>query len=779
MNSVLYFTSSYEIGLTALLTEQACALMEQAPQEFIFVSGEKEQQPGLFTKLKSAGARCEIILGLDDHTGFYSHARRLEALWAKYKPSVIHVQTNWQLGLAIVVKHLFRHEFAVFYTVHGYRHNYKMRSIVARYLIGTALFLFSDRVFVTSTFLKRVFKFIGPKVAVLYLGVDDDFYEADTSLPDSSTRHLIFPGEFRAGKNQEMIIHALHAYISRTGDRSVRLFLPGKGEKVGACINLAIQLGIRENVIFPGFVNRAQLLTLYHSCHCAIIPTNIETFGLSIAEPYVLGRVILARRVGIAGDILIDGYNGYLFEDEQELTELLCTLLPNTKLLAHTAKRTAMNRDLFRWSRIARQYLEDVSRYWHEGSQPIASSVPVHFHVMIIWSKFLPYHRARMRHLRRRLQELGHRLTAVEVSSKDDIYPTEILSDAGEDEQITCFQATPYKSLQARTIYRRIYGLLRVVKPDIVFAPATPFPSGMASTKYRLQYHNRLVMMDDAWDYSDRRGFFVRWIKNRIHQNIDAAFVPAPTHAKYYQSLGFPENRVLYGVDVVDNVFYSLHAEKAQKKRAGLLSTYKLPERYFLFVGRFIPLKGISILLQAYRLYRTTAKTDVWSLVFVGDGKEKHHIVQEMSQTPGIYLGGARSGEELAHFYGLAKAFIMPSSVETWGLVVNEAMASGLPVIVSTGCGSTRTLVSENINGWSFEVNNVQDLAQKMTRCSECSENELKSMGIASQQIISEWSLDLFADSVLSALSIPRREEADLIANILTRFWMGRTNVYP
>jgi glycosyltransferase involved in cell wall biosynthesis len=121
----------------------------------------------------------------------------------------------------------------------------------------------------------------------------------------------------------------------------------------------------------------------------------------------------------------------------------------------------------------------------------------------------------------------------------------------------------------------------------------------------------------------------------------------------------------------------------------------------------------------------------------------------------------------------------MPSDTETWGLVVNESMASSLPVIVSKGCGCATALVEEGKNGWTFDARDADMLAGLMKKCSSLSQQELEVMGKKSHDLISRWSLDMFADGVIAALAIQRRKKADAVANILTNFWTGRISFYP
>ena len=125
-------------------------------------------------------------------------------------------------------------------------------------------------------------------------------------------------------------------------------------------------------------------------------------------------------------------------------------------------------------------------------------------------------------------------------------------------------------------------------------------------------------MMDDAWELTDNRGFITRQVKRLIHRNVDAAFIPAPSHKQYYENLGFPEERIIYGIDAVDNGYFSALADDVRRKPAAFPIAGNLPKKYFLFVGRFLQRKGIDNLINAYNRYRINCVEEAWSLVLVG-----------------------------------------------------------------------------------------------------------------------------------------------------------------
>jgi len=399
-------------------------------------------------------------------------------------------------------------------------------------------------------------------------------------------------------------------------------------------------------------------------------------------------------------------------------------------------------------------------------------------HIAIIWQRFLPCHIGRIKYLWNKVSHLGYRLSAIEIASQDASYGFPKCGSSEDGfKHICCFPEISYHQLKPTAIHNKVFNLLMDYKPDVIFAPATPFPEGMAAFSYRLASGTRAVMMDDAWKHTDHRGIITEGIKKVIHQNIDAVFIPAPSHLPYYLGMGFPEERVIFGVDVIDNDYFSQKAEEACKNEASIRESRRMPDNYFLFVGRFLPRKGVETLVKAYTYYRQQAGQNPWGLVLVGDGKHLESIRSLSRDITGIIFAGPQFSDNLCQYYALARALIVPSIIDPWGLVVNEGMASGLPVIVSRGCGAAKTLVREGENGWTFEPGDDETLTKLMIRVSLLSSDDLKEMGRKSQCIVSEWSLDRFADGVLKAIEIPRRPPAGPISDILTKLWKGRVRV--
>jgi glycosyltransferase involved in cell wall biosynthesis len=355
---IIFFTSSYKIGLTGQLTEQALSFDNNFRNQFLFVSGEKEQFPGLFNKLNKNSVNYTRIQGIDDHSKFYRLVKEFNYCVDQFQPDFITVHTNWQLAIVVAVKYLYRRKYSIVYIVHGYRHNYRFRSVIAKYLIGLALYLFADYVITPSSFLKRQFGFLRLKNIIIFIGQDEGFFREYSPPSFAETKRFVFPGEFRSGKGQELLIGVIKKYIDVSGNGDVELYLPGKGENLEMCKKLSKKLGLEKKVIFPGFLNREQMRQLYLKCQFALVPSNVETFGHCIVEPFILGRVVISRHVGVADDIIIPGKTGFFFDDDEDLLEVLLAVVSNKALCATVAKNAFDQRDQFRWEPICKKHFD-------------------------------------------------------------------------------------------------------------------------------------------------------------------------------------------------------------------------------------------------------------------------------------------------------------------------------------------------------------------------------------------------------------------------------------
>jgi 1,2-diacylglycerol 3-alpha-glucosyltransferase len=308
------------------------------------------------------------------------------------------------------------------------------------------------------------------------------------------------------------------------------------------------------------------------------------------------------------------------------------------------------------------------------------------------------------------------------------------------------------------------------IMPDIVFAGAIAFPSGASAVKWASRRRRKVVIFDNARLKDVPRPQFVNFIKRKIYSSVDAILCPAPAWNQTFNFFGFRNDQIFYGVNVIDNNFWNENVP---------CKPYNLPEDYILCVGRQVIKKNGLFLLKAYREY-AESNPDPKALVLVGDGPRRpvlKSFVEEAALRK-VYFLPFSSQEQLRQYYQNASYFILPSRYgETWGLAVNEAMASGLPVLVSNEAGCASTLLVQGRNGYTFSPERVEELSGLLSLMHKKSRAELAGMGQASVKIIDSWGLERFCNGVYDTIKfVSEREKtgADLIGRIILELWKGR-----
>ncbi|MEB3310427.1 MAG: glycosyltransferase family 4 protein [Snowella sp.] len=287
---------------------------------------------------------------------------------------------------------------------------------------------------------------------------------------------------------------------------------------------------------------------------------------------------------------------------------------------------------------------------------------------------------------------------------------------------------------------------LNKLQPDVL-AIAGYFELGMLFALIWCLWHRKsIILLSESMENDAPRFQLRELIKQKIIQQYDAALVGGTPHKRYFAKLGMPSQAIFLGYDVVGN--HAFHP--------ALIGHLPRPlnNPYFLAVNRFIPKKNLAFLIDSYAIYRQQKGHEAWHLVLSGEGELRSEIEQKIKQlglTDWVHLTGFLQQEELLPYFAHASCFIHASIQEQWGLVVNEAMAAGLPVLVSNRCGCFEDLVLEGINGFGFDPTDQQALTELMLKMSS-SEVDLSAMGQASLQHIQQFSPDFFAQGLKQAV---------------------------
>lgn len=372
---------------------------------------------------------------------------------------------------------------------------------------------------------------------------------------------------------------------------------------------------------------------------------------------------------------------------------------------------------------------------------------PSSLSIAVIFERVGPYHRARLEALCRYVKGLS-----IEIVTKDTTYDWDPEPRGTGYEQVTLFPGRTGKPRGYR-IRRRLFTTLDRLRPAVLALPGWQAPEALLGLLWAQSRGTATVLMSESQRVDKERSALLETLKRRIVTSFDSALVGGQRHEHYLRHLGFACQRVFHGYDVVDNDYFSKFAvryrlDEEHRTKVGL------PTRFFLTTARFVPQKNLKALIHAYHCYRIQV-SDPWGLVLVGDGPERSLLQQCANHLFGssnlVHFVGFKQYPQLPIYYGCASAFVLPSVVEPWGLVVNEAMASGLPIIVSQNCGCAPELVREGVNGFTFSPDDHSALTRVMLELSSRTPAELEQMGRASREIISQWTPDFFARQLHAA----------------------------
>jgi 1,2-diacylglycerol 3-alpha-glucosyltransferase len=347
---------------------------------------------------------------------------------------------------------------------------------------------------------------------------------------------------------------------------------------------------------------------------------------------------------------------------------------------------------------------------------------------LLLWDRMGDYHRARVREL---VQLVGkEHVWAGDLGGSDNMYGWERGNEYGNYFRLS------EKPVEKVGMFEGWWSFRKIVSKENISHVCIP---GYGRIAYLLMIiwsrltGKRVLIFAESWYPGslmiDRlKGFFLNCFTH-------ACFVSGERARNHFtKQLHYPPKKIFTGYSVVDNNhFASFKGEKG------------LPPQ-LLCVARFSEEKNLKLLIRAFI---RSGISKIWILKIVGGGPQKNEL-QELSDGYPIQLIDWLSYKELPELYGTASCFVLPSIFEPWGLVVNEAMAAGLPVILSDKVGALPDLLDEQMNGWQFECQNEDELVRVLDDLAMFDKIQLIEMGKKSANIITRFSARKWAEAIES-----------------------------
>jgi glycosyltransferase involved in cell wall biosynthesis len=258
---------------------------------------------------------------------------------------------------------------------------------------------------------------------------------------------------------------------------------------------------------------------------------------------------------------------------------------------------------------------------------------------------------------------------------------------------------------------RGITPALRRAAPEVLLCGGYSYVASWQAAAWAKRRHILLLLWVESTARDRRRNFTgVERLKRRFIEWSDGFVVPGHSAAEYLKTFGIADHMIFHAPNAVDIQFLA-----NRSNRSGSNQTAHLPPRFFLYVGRLVPEKGVFDLLAAYRNLPPGVRED-FGLVFVGNGMSRAELETRARglNSGTVVFTGFLEKEELADIYARAAALVFPTHSDVWGMVVNEAMACGLPIIASSVAGCVADLVEDGWNGRVVEPGNPDLLGAAM-----------------------------------------------------------------
>jgi glycosyltransferase involved in cell wall biosynthesis len=209
-------------------------------------------------------------------------------------------------------------------------------------------------------------------------------------------------------------------------------------------------------------------------------------------------------------------------------------------------------------------------------------------------------------------------------------------------------------------------------------------------------------------------------LKRFLFQRVDAIETPGQEGKAFAMRYGAPAERIFFATHTVDIPHFHAAVAATRPERDTLRHELGLVGTTFIYVGRLWWGKGVNHLLDAFERVQRQSSAPV-SLLLVGDGPEEAKLKQTCAERGirNVVFTGFRQKAELPRYYALADVFVFPTLGDPYGLVVDEAMACGLPVVSTAAAGEIRDRIEEGVNGYIVPPEDSVALAGAMQKLAE------------------------------------------------------------
>lgn len=368
--------------------------------------------------------------------------------------------------------------------------------------------------------------------------------------------------------------------------------------------------------------------------------------------------------------------------------------------------------------------------------------------MVFLWESFGPHHvdrcEACAEHFAGRYKVCG-----IEIATFDANYEWRASIGSEGFRKVTLFPGVVSQKIGAMRCFLRIVRTCLKLRAKYIFFCNYNLPAVFFSAVVLRLLGRRLITMQDS-KFDDKQRYLVKEIvKSILYAPYQAALAAGARSKAYLTFLGLPADRVIIGYDTV-----SVERVRALAETQPAPNGVPHADRHFTIIARFVPKKNLGLALDAYAAYASRYREAPRDLHLCGSGELEGELRQQAEQLglKGVHFRGYLQEREIARVLGSSLALILPSVEEQHGLVINEALAMGVPVLVSDNCGARDLLVRSGVNGFVFEPDNVDGLAHFMTIIDE-NVDEWTRLAAGARRFQGRADTTLFVDAVEQVLA--------------------------
>ncbi|MBE7064296.1 MAG: glycosyltransferase family 4 protein [Ruminococcaceae bacterium] len=289
-----------------------------------------------------------------------------------------------------------------------------------------------------------------------------------------------------------------------------------------------------------------------------------------------------------------------------------------------------------------------------------------------------------------------------------------------------------------------IHKIIKKGNYDSIIVSGYSSPTAMLAIKYLRKHNISYILSSDGGLIKDNGNGLKHKFKSHFIKGADGYLSTGSETDRYLSHYGADKSKIhhypftsLYAKDIFESPA-TAYEKLTLRRELGM------PEhnRIVISVGRFIESKGFDVLIKSAKNLREN--TTVY--IVGGEPTDEYKKLIEENNVTKVNFVGFKSFAELVKYYRAADVFVLPTRTDVWGLVINEAMACGLPVVTTDKCVAGITLVKDSKNGFIVPIDDVSTLSDKINTLLSMSDDELSKAGNVSIETIKNYTFEKMAE---------------------------------